>query len=205
MMRSSITAILLLFAAPLAAADLELGIRHVAAAMTGDSAFDGGEVDIAASRGFAATAELFVTERFSTQLAATFINPETTLFPAAGPGDVDLGTLGVDTYSLTTRYHFAPQSRFSYFAGGGAALVSIGNLEDRFGDSLEMEYDREVTFLVEAGVRYRFQPRIFLDLAVSYMPLDAQPSFIRNDTALAIPDGLSLDPVTVSVGAAWRF
>ncbi|HYI11781.1 MAG TPA: OmpW family outer membrane protein [Thermoanaerobaculia bacterium] len=207
-MRTAVTAILLLLAPQLYAADLELGIRHVATMMTGESAFDGGELDIASSRGFAATAELFVTERFSTQLAGTFINPETILFPTGGlVTDVDLGTLGLDTYSLTARYHFAPQSRFSYFAGGGVAIVLIGNLEDRFGDDFELEYDPETTFIAEGGIRYRFYPRIYLDAAVSYMPLETEPATLKGapPAGVTLPPRLSLDPVTLSVGAAWRF
>jgi outer membrane protein W len=179
-------------------------VHHLATTMRGETAFDGGELDIAPSRGFGASAEVFVSERLSTQFAATFLNPEATLLPDSG-SDVELGTLGLEIYSLTARYHLAPRSRFSYFAGGGAALVSFGNLEDRFGDDLELEYGTETTFLVEMGVRYRFQPRVFLDVAVSYMPLEAEAELVRNDTAIAAPSRLSLDPVTVSVGASWRF
>lgn len=205
MMRIAI-AFLFLCATPLAAAELELGIHHVATMMNGESGFDGGELDIAGSRGFGASAEVFVGERWSAQLAATLINPETMLLPSSGAsGNVDLGTLGLEMYTLTARHHFAPRSRFSYFAGGGAALVSIGNLEDRFSDDLELEYDTATTFVVEGGLRYRFQPNVFLHLAVSYIPLEAEPSFVRNTTPVVLPPRLSLDPVTVSVGAAWRF
>lgn len=204
MNRIAIVALLLFASRTLAAAELELGVHHLATTMMGETAFDGGELEVASSRGFAASAEVFVSDRFSTQLAATFLNPETILLPASG-ADLDLGTLGLEIFSLTARYHVAPQSRFSYFAGGGAALVSFGNLEDRFADDLELEYDTETTFLVEAGVRYRFQPRIFLDVTVSYMPLEAEAGFVRNATAVVVPSRLSLDPMTVSVGAAWRF
>jgi hypothetical protein len=132
----------LLFAFPALAADFEAGIRHVVVMSMGDS----GELDIPLSRGFAATGEVFWTESISTQFAASFVNPEAILFPAnAEP--VDLGTLGLDVYSVTARYHFAPASRFSAYAGGGGAFVIVGNLDDQFGDAVYLEYDEQTTFL----------------------------------------------------------
>ena len=187
---------LVLLALPALGADFEAGLRHVGVFAAGDS----GALDIALSRGFAATGEVFWTERVSTQFAASFVNPEAILEPAnAEP--VDLGTLGLDVYSVTARYHFTPEARFSAFAGAGAAVVSIGNLDDQFGDDYEAEFESETTWLVEAGVRYRVLPRLFFDVGASYLPLGAQPERARGP----VPAELNVDPVTVSIGAAWRF
>lgn len=205
-MQRAIALTLVLLTTPLFAADVEVGIRHLATTFSGDRATGAGELDVASTRGFAATAEVFWTPHVSTQLAATFVNPAAILFPASGtPHDLDLGTLGLDTYSLAARWHFAPQRRWSAFAGAGVALVSIGNLEDRFGDEIEMTFDSETTFLVEGGVRFRFLPQVHLDAALSYMPLEATPRFVRNDTTIALPQTVKLNPATFSVGASWRF
>jgi outer membrane protein W len=196
----------LLLAVPLRAADLEFGIRHLSQWPRGDRAFDGGELEIVSSRGFAATAEVFWTPRISTQLAATFVNPAAFIVPTTPPpNDLDLGTFGIDTYSLTARYHLSPDARLSPFAGAGGALVIFGDLEDRFGNDLEMTFDRETTLLVEGGLRYRVVPRVILDLAVSYMPLEATPNHVRNNTNVTLPESVKVDPLTISVGAAWRF
>lgn len=196
----------MVLAVPLRAADLELGIRHLSQWPRGDRAFDGGELEVVNSRGFAATAEVFWTPRLSTQLAATFVNPAAFIFPTnPPPNDLDLGTLGTDTYSLTARYHFRPESRLTPFAGAGAALVLFGDLEDRFGNDLEITFDRETTLLLEGGLRYHITPHVILDLAASYMPLEAKPNHIRNDTNVALPTSVKLDPLTISAGAAWRF
>ena len=206
-MRFKLAVLLLLLATPLLAADFEAGIRHLSMAPTADGRFDVGEIDVVSSRGFAATAEVFWSDRLSTQAAATFFNPAAFLDPAAPPpDDVDLGTLGIDIYSLSGRYHFRPGARFAPFAGAGAAYVVLGDLEDRFGDDLEMRFDRQTAFFAEAGLRYRVHPRVFLDATVSYMPLEAHRSFLRNDDPrLTLPARVSLDPLTVSIGAAWRF
>ena len=188
----------LLFACRVFAADFEAGIRHVVVFQTGEA----GDLDVPMSRGFAATADVFWTERLSTQFAATFINPEAILFPAnAEP--VDLGTIGLDIYSASIRWHFAPRARFSAYAGGGAALVQVGNLDDQFGDAVEAEFESETAFLIEGGLRYRLLPRLFLDLGVSYMPLSAEPDVAK--TNVSLPSEVGLDPVTVSGGVAWRF
>lgn len=193
--------LLLLLATPLCAADLELGIRHLSMRPLGDGAFEGGELDIVSSRGFAATAEVFWTPRISTQLAGTFVNPAAFIHNA----NLDLGTFGIDTYSLSARYHFAPNARFSPFAGGGPAVVIFGDLEDRFGDDIEMTFDRETSVLVEGGLRYRVLPSVVVDVAVSYMPLEATPNHVRNETSVVLPTVVQVDPFTVSAGAAWRF
>lgn len=196
----------LVLAVPLRAAELELGIRHLSQWPRGDRGFDGGELQIVSSRGFAATAEVFWTPRLSTQLAATFVNPAAFIFPTTPPpNDLDLGTFGIDTYSLTARYHLSPNARLSPFAGAGGALVLFGDLEDRFGNDLEITFDRETALLIEGGLRYHIVPHVILDLAVSYMPLEATPNHIRNDTNVALPESVKVDPLTVSVGAAWRF
>src|SRR5687767_14709153 len=110
-------ALILLLAFPVFAADFELGARHLVVFPKGDS----GALDLPMSRGFSATAEVFWSERFSTQFAAAFANPEAILRPEnAEP--VDLGTLGLDIYSASARYHFSPQRKLSAYAGGGAAF-----------------------------------------------------------------------------------
>jgi outer membrane protein W len=81
----------------------------------------------------------------------------------------------------------------------------VAGFRESFGDDIELTYDNETAFLVEGGVRFRFLPNVYLDAAVTYMPLKAEPSFVRNDTSVALPPKLSLNPATVSVGAAWRW
>jgi outer membrane protein W len=200
------TLALLLFtlvAAPLSAADLELGIRHVLAKPVAES----GELDIGMSRGFGASAEVFWSERFSTALAATLVNPEAILIPSTTPDTpVDLGTLGLDVYSVAARWHVAPARRLSGFVGAGGALVQIGNLDDQFGDTFEADFDSEATFLLEAGLSYRVASSVFLDVTATYLPLDGKPRVsLATDPNVALPATLSLDHAIVSVGAAWRF
>ncbi|HKR66484.1 MAG TPA: OmpW family outer membrane protein [Thermoanaerobaculia bacterium] len=188
--------VLLLLATPLYAADYELGLRHVAAVMTGDS----GDLDLPLSRGFAAFADVYWTKHLSTSAAATFVNPEAIL-----RDEVDLGTLGLDVYSATARWHFAPDARLSAYAGAGAALVQIGNLDDQFGDAYEADFANETTFAIEGGVHYRIQ-RVVLELGVMYVPLEVEPRVHRaTDPNIALPPKLGIDPVIVSIGAAWRF
>jgi outer membrane protein len=188
-------------AAAASAAEIEAGVHHVGTMMNGESTFDGGELDVRTSRGFTASAEVFWSERVSTQLAGTFINPVAIL----NPDDIDLNTVSLDIYSVRARYHFTPRARFSPYAGAGVAFVSFGNLEERFADDILMELDGEMAFLAEAGLRYRFRPRLFFDVSVSYMPLEGETEIVRNNRSVALPSRVSFDPVTVSAGAAWRF
>ena len=201
-MKYATAALLFALALPLRAAGVELGIQHVATMMTGDGAYEGGVLDVETARGFGVNVELFLSEKLSTQLGATFINPVAII----NPGDVDLNTISLDIYSLTARYHVAPRSRLSAFAGGGAAYVSLGNLEERFADNIELRFDPQTTVVVEAGLRYRFRPRLAIVASLAYMPLEAESIVIRDERPdVALPPLIALDPLTLSVGASWRF
>lgn len=170
--------LLLLFSAPLHGAEIEVGAQHVVA-MYGDN----GALEFDMSRGFGAHVEAFWSNAISTRAAATFLNP------AVYTPEVDLGTMGLDIWSATARWHVG--SRFSGYVGAGGALVTIGNLEDQFGDAVEREFDPEVAAVVEGGVRYRIHPRIMLELGATYIPLQVEE--------------IAVDPLIVSAGAAWRF
>lgn len=196
------TLLIILFATTMRAAEIEAGAAHVIAVPR-----DRGTLDIEVSRGFAAHAEVFFSDALSTRVAATFLNPAAILFPEdPPPSDVDLGTLGMDVYSATARYHFAPRARLSGFAGAGGALVVLGDLDDQFGTDVEVELDPELTLLGEGGLRYRFRERIILEMSVAYMPLEADSQILRaGDPRYPVPETVTVNPLIVSVGAAWRF
>ncbi|MEO8383549.1 MAG: hypothetical protein ABI779_28080 [Acidobacteriota bacterium] len=206
-MRNAILLLCLVLAVSANAAEVAAGAQHVLALSTGEERFDGGKVTFEPGRGFAAFVDVFWSERFSTRAAATFVNPAVILFAdATPPGDVDLGTMGLDIYAATARIHFASRSRFSAFAGAGGALVVIGNLEDRFGDDLDLQFDPKMTFVAEGGVRYRIAPRITLELGAAWLPLEVEPDIRKaNDPRIPIPSTVSVDPLIVSAGASWRF
>ena len=176
--------LLLLLAARLHAADVEAGGQHVLAIPRGET----GTLDVATSRGFGAHVEVFWSDRISTRAAATFLNPAAHLTDGT-----DLGTLGLDIYSATARVHFS-----LFYAGGGVALVSVGNLDDQFGNEIEIEFDEETAFVVEAGLRYRIHPRIVLEAGIAYLPLELEGP-------APLPPAVAVDPLIVSAGAAWRF
>ena len=188
--------LLLLLALPLHAAEIEVGAQHVIAMPMGDT----GELEIPTSRGFGASFEVFWSPRISTRASATFLNPAAILYPEnPPPTDIDLGTLGLDIYAATARYHFATRHRLSGFAGGGVALVEIGNLDDQFDDEIEVEFDPQTTFVVEGGLRYRVHRHITIELSAAYLPLEL------DDAPPPVPSTIGVDPLLISAGAAWHF
>jgi outer membrane protein W len=199
-MRRIVIALLLLLPLPAGAAGLEVSIRHVVAQTTGDA----GDLDLPLSRGFGASAGVFWTDRFSTNASVMLVNPEAILFPSNPPAEpVDLGTLGLNVYSLTGRWHIATSRRLGAYVGAGGAIVAIGNLDDQFGDQVYADFENETTFVVEGGLRYRFRPHIFFELGAMYVPLDATPRVQK--TNVPLPETLGVDPVMVSIAAGWRF
>ena len=182
------------------AARIEVGGQHFAGIPTGDS----GELDVVTSRGFGASVEVFWRDDVSTRVSASFLNPAAILFPEnPPPTDVDLGTLGLDIYAATARWHYGIARNVSAFAGGGGAFVVIGNLDDRFGDEVEVNFDPELTFIVEGGARYRFRERIVFELGVAYLPVEGTPDVVK--TNIDLPETFAFDPLIVSAGVAWRF
>jgi hypothetical protein len=202
-MKRIVLIILTLFALPLAAAEIEVGVQHVVVSAIGDT----GALDIEMSRGFGASAEVFWRDAISTRVSATFVNPAAILYPDnPPPNDVDLGTLGLDTYAATARWHFAPHAKLSGFAGAGGALVEPGNLDDQFGNDVEIEFDSAVVPVAEAGLRYRVGPHIVFELGATYIPLELQSNVRRiDDPRIVLPETIAVDPLVVSAGAVWRF
>lgn len=202
-MRSILAVWILLVTTQVAAAEIHAGAQHVLLMTAGDT----GELDVEPGRGFAAFVDVFWSPRVSTRFAGTFVNPAAILFPSTPPpADVDLGTLGLDLYSATARWHCGAGSRFSAFVGAGGALVVIGNLDDRFGEDVEIEFDPELTLVAEGGVRYRIHPRITLEAGVAYLPLEVTSEILRStDARITLPAAIALDPLIVSAGASWRF
>lgn len=202
-MRRALFIVALLLALPVAAAEVEVAAQHVVVSAMGDS----GALDIKLSRGFGASAEVFWRDAFSTRVAATFVNPEAILFPEnPPPNDVDLGTLGLDIYSATARFNVAPHARLSGFVGAGGAIAQIGDLDDQFGDDVEVEFDASTAFVAEGGLRYRVREHVVFELGVAYMPLEAKAKARRvSDPRIGVPRTLAIDPVVVSVGAGWCF
>jgi len=202
-MRRALFVLFALLALPLAAAEIEVSAQHVVVNAMGGN----GALDIEMSRGFGASAEIFWRDAISTRVSATFVNPAAILYPRnPPPDDVDLGTLGLDLYAATVRYHVAPRARLSGFVGAGGVLANIGNLDDQFGNDVEIEFDPEVAAVVEAGLRYRLRQHIVFEVGASYAPLEAESKVRRaNDPRIALPAKIAIDPLVVSVGAGWRF
>lgn len=196
--------VVLMFLARMATAApaLEVGARYVVTRVHEETTFPTGRLHVSSSSGFGATAELFWTERVSTQLSATFVQPESFLFPNSGR-EIDLATIGLNPVALTARLYFP--ARFSPFLGGGAAIVIPGDLEDRFGDDLEIEFDRQHTYVAEAGMRYRKSAKVAFDLSATYMPLEMDLHVRRNTIGAPLPPKLRLNPVILGAAASWRF
>ncbi|HWW61038.1 MAG TPA: OmpW family outer membrane protein [Thermoanaerobaculia bacterium] len=191
-MTRRIVAILILLAAP-ALAQTEIGARYIA---TSEQKTD--SIELHTCQGFAAFGERFWSDRFSLRLEARFLQP------AAFVSGVDLGTLGVEPVALTMRYHLAPNARFSPYAGAGVAYVRFGDLDDQFGDDVDITFDSETAFVGEAGVRLRLHERISFDFGVTYMPVDATP-LVHRGAGVALPDKIRINPIVLGGAASWRF
>lgn len=201
-MRSAVLLAAILFTVSVVASEIEAGVQHLIL-MPAES----GALEIEPSRGFSAHAEVFWKDALSTRAAVTFLNPAAILFPEnPPPDDVDLGTLGLDIYSVSARFHMRTHHRLSAFAGAGGAFVVIGNLDDQFGDDVEIDFDPELSFIAEGGLRYRFRPQIVLETGLVYLPLEGDSKIRRAaDPRYTVPETVKLNPLIVSVGAAWRF
>ncbi len=184
--------LLLALATPLFA-QTELGGRYIATIEQKTE-----NIELHTCQGFAAFGEKFWSESLSTRLEARFLQP------AAFVSGVDLGTLGIEPLALTMRYHLAPQARFSPYAGAGVAYVRFGDLDDQFGDDVDVTFDAETAFVGEAGVRLRLHERIYFDFGVTYMPVDATPQ-IHRSAGVVLPDKVKINPIVLGGAASWRF
>lgn len=157
--------------------------------------------------GFAASANWFWGDHFSTELMGMVIDVDSSLeiaIPGEEEFESELGSFELTPIMFTGQWHFAPDSRIDPYIGIGAAYVMIDDLAISDESTLEVvnvEIDDEFTFLANAGLGIAFTPGFGMNIDVRYIPLEPA-SFAEGD-----PEELDLElnPIIFSVGLRWRF
>ena len=167
-----------------------------------DPDFDA-ELSFDSNIGFGASANIFWTERVSTEIAAYAVDADTTLSFPGGP-DFDLGPLELTPITGTLQFHFAPRSTISPYLGVGVAHVLSNEFSSDDLDLLEIgeiDVDDETTWLANAGLSFSITPSFGIILDAKYFPFEPATRAAGDTEDLDI----EINPLLLSAGLRLRF
>ncbi len=124
----------------------------------------------------------------SSKFGLTRFSAEPDFLPGI-PGELDMRVL-----SGELQWHFGRGNLFSPYVGGGAVYV-MSSLDDTVAGDIEA--DNEITLIASGGLNVNITPRFAINGDVSYMPYETEfaPVIL----------GVGMDPLTISLGAKFRW
>lgn len=161
-----------------------------------ETEFDSGE-------GFGLSVNIFLTERFSTEIAAFSLGSDAAL-TFEGNTPISLGSVDLIPVSAGLQFHPLRQSRFDPYLGAGAAYVMADNMESGDLEDLgigEIELDDEFTYYLNAGAGFHFTPGFALVVDGRYIPFEPT----SRSTVTGVEEDLDLTTLVLSAGLRFRF
>lgn len=205
---TAIALLLLLAAAPVMAQDrpVDWTLWGTFADIQGDNDLgDGFTMEADSGMGLGLSANFFITERFSTEIAIFTIDTEAEMeFGDTEEFGYDLGNVDIIPVTLGLQYHFVSGSRWDPYIGAGAAWISASDLESDDLDTLgigTVELDDETTWFANLGLGYRFGEQVGIAFDVRYMPYEPTST----SKATGATEELELSPLMASLGIRVRF
>jgi outer membrane protein W len=133
------------------------------------------------------------TRGLSTKFDATGYAAELQVVDIGPGGLTSAGDFEMSAYSAQFQYHFLRGQRFSPYFGGGLAYVITRFTDTPAGD---LDADNAVTGIAGAGVDLNLGRRWAITGDATYMPHEAEFGTVET---------IDLDPLTLSVGAKFRW
>ena len=171
-----------------------------------EDANDPGDVEFDSDQGFGVSVNVFWTDRISTEFAGSIIDPE--LQVSDRPRIVLTEPLEMIPITAVLQFHLLPGSRFDPYVGVGAGYVIFQDIEDENDlDDIDFEtidFDDDVSLVVNAGVRIGFTPNLGIYLDGKYMPLETSATPVFADGRLEGQD-IAIDPLILAAGLSFSF
>lgn len=172
--------------------------------MQGSNDFGNGfETDFESGSGFGLSTNIFLTDRFSTEVAIFALRSDAAL-TLDGGFPLDLGRVDLLPVTVGVQFHPAGTSRFDPYLGAGVAYVMTDDLQSTDLDNVGLgtiEIDDEVTWMANAGLGIQFTDSFGIALDARYLPV--KPAS-KSKLGGAEQD-LELTPLVVSAGLRFRF
>ena len=198
----------LAFSLPLSAQNVDVHVRGVWDRPEGSTHVHGGAaaVELATGSGIEAGADIFWSDRYSTDLSLASVNHD--LDAAAFGQHVDLGATRFVPLSVTLKIHSNRRGPFDLHAGLGLSYAVLGGLSDTaelqtLGVS-RIRFHDSIAPLASLGLDYRLGGRWALTLDGKYFR-------IRTKTTASYAAGgsegadLHLDQLLIGAGISCRF
>jgi outer membrane protein len=172
-----------------------------------DDLSDPADIDIDADLGYGVAANIFFSDRISTEFAIARIEPETTITRrrAIGPA-VPGGDLEIMPVTAVLQFHFAPQGFIDPYIGAGAAYVLYDfSSSQGFHNIDQIDFDDDVGLAVNAGIGIRLGQRLGLNVDAKYVPIESNATAVTIDPNGESAGRFDVSPIIISAGLSLRF
>lgn len=207
-------AAMFLVAVPAMPADrtLEVAGWYVWMQPMADGVFDAGspvepfDIEFSADTGYGASANFFLGNRVSTELAIAQIKTSVELQARGREANLVPRNSTIMPVTGTLQYHFAPDAMIDPYIGAGAVYTIIGNMNDTEEDDLSVDEieSGKVGYLINAGLSVELTEQFGLILDAKYVPSGGNARATLNDAAGTQAD-IKFSPIIVSLGFSYRF
>jgi outer membrane protein len=180
----------------------------------GNGAFDRAslddiDVDFESETGYGLGLNVFFTDRFSVEFAATSVESDVA-FESSNPlvPAFTGGSLEMIPITATLQWHFNPEGRFDPYVGAGAAYVLFDDLDGRDDiDDIDLdaiEFEDDAGFVVNAGASFDITPNFALNLDAKYVPVSSAATAVFS-SGPGVESDIDINPLILSAGLSLQF
>lgn len=163
------------------------------------------ELEIDADAGYGLAANIFFTDRISTEFAIARIEPETTITRRRAVGGQG-GTLDIMPITAVVQFHFAPNGFLDPYIGAGAAYVIYDYSGDTSPDVVNnIDVDDDVGLALNAGLGIRLGNRFGITLDGKYVPIESNARAVIVGANEESQGRVDVSPIILSAGLSLRF
>lgn len=164
---------------------------------------DAFETDYQSGDGYGLSANMFVTKRFSAEVAAFKLSSDASMtFPGVAP--FSLGSVDMTPIMAGVQFHPMASSRFDPYIGAGAAYVTandLGSPELTAAGIGQVELSSEINYYANAGIGFNLLKHLGVVIDGRYLPYE--PS--SRSSVTGGKEDLDLTTLVLSAGVRFRF
>jgi len=167
------------------------------------------DVQFDSEQGFGAAVNIFWSRRFSTELAASIVEPDLQL-RSQDPAAPLFATGSLEMIPITgvLQFHLSPDGKVDPYIGAGVAYVLFDQVNDSgdLGDiDVEtIDFDDDAGLVLNAGLSIDITPRLAIYLDGKYVPVKSSAT-ATFATGPGTTTDIDINPLIISAGLGFQF
>jgi outer membrane protein W len=169
-------------------------------------------IEIDDKSGWGGAVNLFLTNRFSLEVGASWVEPEV-LVSVSDDIVATLRGARITMIPLTAvlQYHTGGRDRpWDLYFGAGVAYVLFSDVEGRVdevggGDLRRIDFENDYGVVGNVGLNLLLADHITFNLDAKYVPVKSSANAVFATGPERSPTEISINPLIISAGIGWRF